>query len=75
MRARVHSPFTHTQYMNTLSSFNVSAPLPQSRAVNPVLSLMYVLDEMNTHKSNGGNAAAAGNLYNGYFNRGRNFFE
>jgi hypothetical protein len=72
MHARVHLPFTHQTYLNTLDIANVHMPLPNSRYNNSTLTLLYVLDFIDKAKTAGG-AQQNQNQNNPLYNQGRNW--
>jgi hypothetical protein len=73
MRARVHPPFTHQQYLNMLNIFHTQGSVQAARNANSTLALWYVLAEIDRVKTAGGVPPQQQN-FDPHFNRNRNSF-
>ncbi|CAN9356368.1 unnamed protein product [Alternaria alternata] len=70
MRARVHPPFTHLDYLNAMGNLYQMGRDQAARTADSTLALLYVLSVIDSAKADG-----AGIRAEIFYNRGRNSFD
>jgi hypothetical protein len=70
MRARVHPPFTHLDYLNTMVNLYQMGRDQAARTADSTLALLYVLSVIDSAKADG-----AGTRAEIFYNQGRNSFD
>ena len=69
MGVRVHPPFTHLHYLNTVANFHQTMASQAARTANSTLALLFVLNTIDVAKTDGAGIGA-----NAFYNMHRNLF-